>query len=206
VGPAGRYSTSHMGTSHVGQMGCWLFEDRSATRQCQRTSGSVALLTILMCGQPHGPAFVPPYECDRRFHTGKSGSAASFQRQRWLSHFSSPRQWGQGPGSMSLGCTSYSAYRQTRALAVWFKSDGRNTSRLRQGFGSNVFVVRFYKRTFNENPVPKCSAILRLETIGASMRAELPIRKGGRPAVLQLMRGSASPRCLVVFELRHIFK
>jgi hypothetical protein len=28
------------------------------------------------------------------------------------------------------------------------------------------------KRTFNENPVPKCSAILRLETIGGSMRAE----------------------------------
>ena len=29
VGLAGQYSTSHMGTSHVGQMGCWLFEDVS---------------------------------------------------------------------------------------------------------------------------------------------------------------------------------
>jgi hypothetical protein len=110
-----------MGTSHVGQMGCWLFEDVSATRHCQRTSDSVALLTILMCGQRHGPAFVPPFECDRRFHTGKSGSAASFQRQRWLSISARRHNEGKDPDRC------HSVARRTPLI-------GR---RVRQQFGSN---------------------------------------------------------------------
>ena len=114
-----------MGTSHVGQMGCWLFEDVSATRHCQRTSGSVALMTILMCGQWNGPVFVPPYECDRRFHTGKSGSAASFQRQRWLSISAQRRNGSMDPDRY------HSVARRTPLL-------GR---RVRQQFGSNHIAI-----------------------------------------------------------------
>jgi len=79
------------------------------------------LLTILMCGQRHGPAFVPPFECDRRFHTGKSGSAASFQRQRWLSISARRHNEGKDPDRC------HSVARRTPLI-------GR---RARQQFGSN---------------------------------------------------------------------
>ena len=96
-------------------------EGAVATWQRQRTSGSVALLTILMRGQPHSPASVPPYECGRRFHTGKSGSAASFQRQWWLSISARRHNGGKDPDRC------HSVARRTPLI-------GR---RGRQQFGSN---------------------------------------------------------------------
>src|SRR5262245_5145146 len=116
---------SHMGTSHVGQMGCGSLEDVSALGTANILPVVSPFLTILMCGQPYSPASVRRYERDRRFHTGKSGFALSFQRQLWAFHFSSPPQWGQEPGSMSLGCTAYSTYRETRREQVWFNQIGR---------------------------------------------------------------------------------
>jgi hypothetical protein len=103
-------------------------------RHCQHTSGSVALITILVCGHPHSPASVPPYECDRRFHTGKSGFAASFQRQRWLSISARRHNGGKGPDRC------HSAARRTPLIGrrarqqFGFKSDGPNSSRSGQGW------------------------------------------------------------------------
>src|SRR5262245_62616975 len=88
---------SHMGTSHVGQMGCGSLEDVSALGTANIIPVVSPFLTILMCGQPHGPASVPRYECDRRFHTGKSGSALSFQRQLWLSISARRQNGGKTP-------------------------------------------------------------------------------------------------------------
>jgi hypothetical protein len=115
-----------------GTNGMWV-EDVSACGTANKLPVVSPLLTSLLCGQPHSPASVPPYECGRSLHTGKSWVCAVFSAPTVAFHFSSPPQWGQGPGSMSLDCTSYSTYRKTRAPAVCFKSDGPNTSRLGQG-------------------------------------------------------------------------
>ena len=109
-----------MGTSHVGQMGCWLFEGAVATRQRQRTSGSVALLTILMRGQPHSPASVPPYELVAGFTLVKVGLRRLFSANGGF-----PFQLADNGGKDPDRC--HSVARRTPLI-------GR---RRRQQFGSN---------------------------------------------------------------------
>ncbi len=102
-----------------------------------------------MGGQPHSPAFVSPYERDRRFHTDKSGSATSFQRQRWLSI--SARRHNEGkdlnryhsvarrtPLVGRRARQQFCSNQMGRKLPVWAK------------FGSNVFVVRISSLLFRE--------------------------------------------------------
>jgi hypothetical protein len=76
---------SHMATSHVGQIGCGSFEGVSAPGTARVLPVVSPLLIILTRGEPHSPAPVPPCECGRTFHTGKSESAPFPQGQRWLS-------------------------------------------------------------------------------------------------------------------------
>jgi hypothetical protein len=79
-----------------GTNGMWV-EDVSACGTANKLPVVSPLLTSLLCGQPHSPASVPPYECGRSLHTGKSGSALSFQRQRWLSISARRHNGGKDP-------------------------------------------------------------------------------------------------------------
>src|SRR5262245_6580272 len=138
---------SHMGKSHVGQMGWGSLEDVSALGTANILPVVSPFLTILMCGQPHGPASVPRYECDRRFHTGKSGSALSFQRQLWLSISARRHNGGKNPDRC------HSVARRTPLIGRRI-AGGFGSIRLAERFalgtrlGSNIFVVRGHKRAF----------------------------------------------------------
>ena len=138
---------SHMGTSHVGQMGCGSLEDVSALGTANILPVVSPFLTILMCGQPHSPVSVRRYECGRRFHTGKSGSALSFQRQLWLSISARRHNGGKDPDRC------HSVARRTpligrRAASSFGSIRWAERFALGPRFGSNVFFVRGHKRTF----------------------------------------------------------
>jgi hypothetical protein len=67
-----------------GTNGMWVVGRCVRRRHCQHTFGSVALFNYSIVSSAAYSSFgisVPPYECGRRLHTGKSGSAPSFQRQ-----------------------------------------------------------------------------------------------------------------------------
>jgi hypothetical protein len=87
-----------------------------------------------MCGHPPSPASVPPYECDRRSHTGKSGSVASFQRQPWLSISARRHNGGKDPDRCQSVARRTPLIGRRARQQSGFKSDGPNSSRLGQGW------------------------------------------------------------------------